>query len=237
MVEQRDTRLRYLLTSCKHLVLGVEQTDLHAEFLRMYEEAKEFGKLTKSLIDRVKGFVQPDPNLKSVVLPPSSDYTKTQLFCEFIKETGEALKKSSPKIAEHYILKAKTMNEIDRLEKIFILHVMKYTLKPMEHYLNVDLEEIKVEFDKLVRYKKMFDEARNQLKVCKPEKIESSFVSLEETKNAFEKQANITTELLQRLPAHIDQQRIALRQLALGYRLYHEQCKDSLTKMLHDTKE
>lgn len=237
MVEQKDTKLWHLLTTCKHALFSVEQTDLHADFLRMYEEAKEFGMLTRRLIDRIKGFAQPNCNWKNTVLPPPNEFTNIDLFSDLMKESSEAFKAKAPKISEYYVKKSKAMSEIEMQTKIFQQHVLNNTLKPLEKYVNVDLEEIRTEFDKLLRYKKIYDDTRNKLKTCKQEKIEETAKKLEEVKNVFEKQANVSTELLQRLPNHMEAQKSAIRQLALGYRVYHERCQNILQKMLNETKD
>lgn len=236
-VSQRDSKLKAIFLGWKHAVMNVETTDLHPDFVRMYEEAREFGKMTKALMERVRNAAQPTPAFQKSLLPPSDEYTDCDLLTELMKEQSDSLKIKAPKMSEFYKKEAKAFEEINKLYIIFLNNVKVNTLQPMMKFVDVDLEHIKAEYDKLIRYKKMFDEGRNKLKTCKADKIEDTFTKLNETKSAFERQANLVTDLLRKLPDHMEIQRKAMRQFGLAYRAYYEKSNETLTKMLQETRD
>lgn len=190
-IRKRDTILKNALRSFKHAVWSVEQTDFHPDFVRMYEEAKELGKLTNAMIVRTKAMIQPNPSWQKDTLPPAEEWTNLDLFVSCLVDSGKQLKTKMPQISTFYEKSAASIAECGKAYTQFLVSVKVNTLKPLDTYVNEDLPKIRTEYYTLHRYKKIYDERRNKLKTCTPDKIESMAHDLNEMKEEFEKQANL----------------------------------------------
>lgn len=190
-ISSRDTVLKNVFRAVRHTLWSVEHTDFHPDFVRMYEEAKEFGKVTKSLIERIKNMVQRNSYWHNDIIPPSDENTPLDLFVACLTDDSKSLKTKSSKVSIFYDKFSASIGETGKAHNQLLMFIKVNTLQPMEKYINEILEQIRTEYHKLQRYKTIYDDGRSKLKHCPPEKIEQQAEDLNEMKREFEKQANL----------------------------------------------
>uniref|UniRef100_A0A915I6N2 BAR domain-containing protein n=1 Tax=Romanomermis culicivorax TaxID=13658 RepID=A0A915I6N2_ROMCU len=224
----------------KHILLNVEQTEFHSDFVQMVEDAKELGCVTKLLIKAIKNNAQPNPAYQSTLFYTGGIENDYEQLMRVLNEYSAVVMNKSTTSGEFAKKLSKAMYTCNAANSNFLKQTQSNVIKTLETYVELHLKHILSEYRKLQSAKSDYDDAKNQLRLCKPERIDRVNDLVKNNKMAFETQANYVTDLLNKIPDHVEEQRKALRIYINALRVKvmpfrHETCQTTMVKLLQET--
>uniref|UniRef100_A0A915JPH1 BAR domain-containing protein n=1 Tax=Romanomermis culicivorax TaxID=13658 RepID=A0A915JPH1_ROMCU len=218
----------------KHILLNVEQTEFHSDFVQMVEDAKELGRQTKLLINAIRNNAQPNPAYQSTLFYSNGVDNDYEHLMRVLNGYSTAVMNKSAKAGEFAKKLSKAMYNCNAANSTFLKQTESNVIKTLEKYL-LHLQKILEEHRTLENAKTHYDDAKSQLRLCKPERIDEVNILVKNNKTAFENQANYVTDLLNKIPDHVEEQRKALRIYLNALRVKNETCQTVMLKLLQET--